>query len=138
MLGACGSDDGGDAGAEASDPTSDPTTPQTSAPSSEPSSVAPRDNQKSLVAADEVPVGGGVILAGRQVVVTQPAEGEFKAFSAICTHAQCVVSSVDTSIMCECHGSSYALDDGSVLGGPAPSPLPAVDVAVRDGQVVRG
>jgi len=42
-------------------------------------------------------VGGGIILPDEQVVVTQPSAGEFKAFTAVCTHAQCVVSSVRTA-----------------------------------------
>jgi Rieske Fe-S protein len=135
FLAACG---GGDDAGSAS-PTTEPA--GSSAPSGAPSgsdSVAPRDPANQLVAAEEVPVGGGVILADAQVVVTQPTEGEYKAFSAVCTHAQCTVTSIDTSILCSCHGSRYALEDGAVLAGPATSPLPAVDVAVRDGQVVRG
>lgn len=136
ILAACsGDDDPSDAAS--STPTSEPTS-EPSDTASESDSVAPRDPAKQLVATDDVPVGGGVILSDAKVVVTQPAEGEFKAFSAVCTHAQCVVSSIDSSILCACHGSRYALENGAVLAGPATAPLPAVDVAVRDDQVIRG
>jgi len=36
--------------------------------------------------ASDVQVGGGTVFKDAETVVTQPAEGEFKAFSAICTH----------------------------------------------------
>jgi Rieske Fe-S protein len=79
----------------------------------------------------DIPVGGGKIFADQGVVVTQPAAGQFKAFSSTCTHAGCTVSSVNNGIiMCPCHGSQYSVTDGSVKGGPAPSPLPAKKVSV--------
>src|SRR5690349_15478085 len=40
----------------------------------------------------DVPVGGGVIVDERNVVVTQPTAGQFKAFTAICTHQGCTVA----------------------------------------------
>jgi Rieske Fe-S protein len=77
----------------------------------------------------EIPVGGGKIFADQKYVVTQPKAGEFKAFSAICTHQGCAVSKIAAgAIDCPCHGSSYSIEDGSVLGGPAPRPLPAKTV----------
>lgn len=77
-----------------------------------------------------VPVGGGTIFADAKTVVTQPKAGEFKAFSSICTHASCPVAEVTTTINCNCHGSKFSLTDGSVVSGPAPSPLPAKTVTV--------
>ncbi|WFE27869.1 Rieske 2Fe-2S domain-containing protein [Solwaraspora sp. WMMD791] len=82
----------------------------------------------------QVPVGGGVILAAQGVVVTQPAEGEFKAFSNICTHQGCPVANLDGgTINCTCHFSSFSIEDGSVVSGPAPSPLEEKTVTV-DGE----
>jgi len=90
----------------------------------------------SLVATADVPVGGGVIVKDAKVVVTQPSEGEFKAFSAVCTHQGCVVTSVaDGVIVCGCHGSQFSIDDGSVRTPPATAPLAEQAVAVRGGQV---
>ncbi len=80
---------------------------------------------------EDIPVGGGVIFAPSQVVVTQPAKGTFKAFSSICTHQQCPVATVeDGTINCDCHGSKYAIADGSVVNGPAPKPLPPKQITV--------
>jgi len=91
----------------------------------------------ALVAAADVPVGGGVILAEHGLVVTQPAEGEFRAFGAVCPHRQCVVKAVAAGMInCFCHGSRFRIADGSRAGGPAPEPLPARAVVVVDGVVV--
>lgn len=77
-----------------------------------------------------------MILKERKVVVTQPTEGDFKAFSAICTHQGCLVGSVeDNTISCACHGSEFSAEDGSVVTGPATSPLDVVAVAVKGDQV---
>ncbi|SDZ10335.1 Ferredoxin subunit of nitrite reductase or a ring-hydroxylating dioxygenase [Micromonospora pattaloongensis] len=91
----------------------------------------------ALAKAEEIPVGGGKIFAEQGVVVTQPSEGNFKAFSNICTHQRCPVSSIDGgTINCTCHNSKFSIEDGSVKGGPAPSPLPAKQVKVDGGNIV--
>lgn len=72
----------------------------------------------------DVPVGGGTVLAERQIVVTQPEPGVFRAFSAICTHQGCTVNLVrNGAIECPCHGSRFSITDGAVLRNPAPQPL---------------
>ena len=79
----------------------------------------------------EIPVGGGKIFPNRNIVVTQPKAGEFKAFSSICTHQGCPVTKISGgTIDCTCHGSMYSIADGSVKGGPAPKPLPEKTVTV--------
>lgn len=79
----------------------------------------------------DVPVGGGLILADQNLVITQPSAGSFKGFSATCTHQGCTVATVaDGTINCPCHGSKYSVVDGSVQGGPAPRPLESRAVTV--------
>jgi len=78
----------------------------------------------------DIPVGSGKIFPDAQTVITQPKEGEFKAFSAICTHQGCVVDTVTNTINCPCHGSKYSITDGSVVNPPAPQPLPAKTIKV--------
>lgn len=91
-----------------------------------------------VVALADVPVGGAVAakVEGQDVLVTQPTEGDVHAFSAICTHAGCTVAPGDGELLCPCHQSRYALTDAAVLGGPAPEPLPAIQVEVSGDDVV--
>ncbi|MEU9184441.1 Rieske (2Fe-2S) protein [Streptomyces sp. NPDC048484] len=86
---------------------------------------------KKLTKTGDVPVGGGKIFKDEKVVVTQPEKGDFKAFSAVCTHRGCIVAKVsDGTIDCKCHGSKFRVADGSVADGPAPKPLPARQIKV--------
>ncbi|WP_256863132.1 Rieske (2Fe-2S) protein [Microbispora sp. GKU 823] len=78
-----------------------------------------------------MPQGGGKVFKDKDVVVTQPAAGEFKAFSATCTHQGCPVSSVSNNeIVCPCHGSKFSAKDGSVTNGPAAKPLAEKKITV--------
>ena len=83
------------------------------------------------IAKTSIPVGGGKVFPDQQVVVTQPSAGSFKAFSAVCTHAGCVVADVSGgTINCPCHGSAFDVATGAVRRGPATQPLPAKTVTV--------
>ncbi len=84
----------------------------------------------------EVPVGGGKIFTSAKVVVTQPSAGDYQAFSAVCTHQQCIVDQVaNGTIDCPCHGSKFSAKDGSVITGPATSPLPSQKISVSSGKI---
>lgn len=107
LLAACGSDDGG-----------------------VDSHVPLPDGGTVLTTTAEVPVGGGIILVDDGLVVTQPEEGTFKAFSSKCTHQGCKVTKVTDTIDCPCHNSKFSLSDGSPQSGPATSPLPETRVTV--------
>ena len=79
----------------------------------------------------------GLIFPPEKVVVTQPEAGTIVAFSSICTHQGCEVSTVaDGTINCPCHGSKFAIADGSVAGGPAKKPLPPVAVNVTGDVII--
>ncbi|MEV5932587.1 Rieske (2Fe-2S) protein [Streptomyces sp. NPDC052079] len=122
LAAGCGSDGGdGDEGGT----TSDTATPDTPA-------------GQVLVSTADVPVGGGTILKDEKIVVTQPAEGDFKAFSAVCTHQNCLVGDVaDGTINCTCHGSRFRIADGSVERGPATRPLPEEQITVEGSSIRR-
>lgn len=82
-----------------------------------------------VASTSDIPVGGGKIFAEYDLVVTQPTAGTFTAFSATCTHQGCLVATVEGgTINCPCHGSRFAITDGSVTNGPAFRPLPAKEV----------
>ena len=104
------------------------------------SSYGPEDKPAApvlpmTVSTSDIPVGGGKIYADHKIVITQPAAGDFKAFSAICTHQGCVVGEVTTSIGCPCHGSKFSIKDGSVVNGPATKPLESLHVTVKNGEI---
>ncbi|MEV0373051.1 Rieske (2Fe-2S) protein [Streptomyces sp. NPDC050636] len=93
----------------------------------------------SLAKTSEIPKGGGKIFKAEKVVVTQPQDGEFKAFSAICPHAGCVVGEVSGgTINCMCHGSKFDITDGSVKEGPATRALAPAKASVKGGSVTLG
>ena len=91
----------------------------------------------AVAAVADVPVGGGIVLAAQDLVVTQPVAGIFKAYSATCTHQGCKVNEVASgTINCPCHGSRFAVADGAPTAGPAKKPLPEKAVTVQGDSVV--
>ncbi|MFI5664949.1 Rieske (2Fe-2S) protein [Streptomyces sp. NPDC051684] len=115
-----GDEGGGDDGGEKT------SAPESSSAPSEPSGTGSRKPPAAdeLTKTSAVPVGGGKVFPADKVVVTQPAKGDFKAFSAVCTHQGCTVKDVSGgTINCPCHGSKFKVADASVAGGPAPRPL---------------
>ena len=93
----------------------------------------------ATVTASDVPVGGGTILKDQEVVVTQPKKGDYKAFTAICTHQGCTVTKVEGGqIVCPCHGSHFSIEDGSPTSGPAQKALASKTVSVEGDQISVG
>src|SRR2546429_7623679 len=90
----------------------------TAAPTAGAASTAAGAQAGGIKTAD-IPVQGGKIFPDVDadgVVVTQPAAGLFKAFSATCTHRGCTLTSVsDGTFNCPCHGARYSIADGSVV-----------------------
>ena len=90
--------------------------------------------------ADEV--GEGDVKAyqvGDQLVAVARVGGELLAFSDICTHKQCNLSSggeIDgTVIECECHGSQFDMKTGDVVNGPATDPIAVFGVRDEGGEL---
>ncbi|MFY9303893.1 MAG: Rieske (2Fe-2S) protein [Rhodoluna sp.] len=100
--------------------TPEPSAPTTSAP-------------VAVAKITDIPIGSGkkYDVEGTPILITQPRVGEFRGFSAICTHAGFVMNNMANSeIKCDNHGAVYSADDGSVLSGPAPRALGKVEVTV--------
>ena len=82
----------------------------------------------------DLPVGGTVAaeVGETPILLSRPSEGEVKAFSAICTHQQCVVAA---DFGCPCHGSVFDPSTGEPTQGPANQPLPELTVTL-DGDTI--
>jgi Rieske Fe-S protein len=134
-LTACGAGSGGSGSGSAAAP-SDQASSGAGAASAPASSAAAGGGGTALGATSQVPVGGGMVFTAQKVVVTQPTAGQFKCFTAICTHQGCTVGSVSNGLInCPCHGSQYHIADGSVARGPAPSPLAPETITVANGEI---
>ena len=117
-----------------------PTNPQpaptpTAGSSGSPASQLPGQH---IVAAADIPPGRAFQFTdanGDPAWLLHEPNGDFRAFSGTCTHAGCSVSLSGGAFVCPCHGGRYSASDGSVLGGPPPSPLPRLNIQVVDGDV---
>jgi Rieske Fe-S protein len=126
-------------------PGSSPTASPSASPSSSPKTKRAKTTSSGgdsgsvgtlLADVSAIPVGEGTIFAAQKVVVTQPTAGVFKAFSAVCTHAGCILDKVvDGNIYCPCHGAIFAIVNGAPIAGPTSIPLPAEQITVTDGKI---
>lgn len=97
--------------------------------------------QSSVIAAklSELPPNSGKIFkfGSKPGLIIRTASGELKAFSAVCTHLDCIVQyrSDTKQIWCACHNGQYNLN-GENIGGPPPRPLEAYPVNKRGDDIV--
>ena len=127
------SNNGGVAGSQPAQSTSPP-----AAPAGSGSGTAAPAGPPVLASTSDIPVGGGKILADKKIVITQPHAGSFHAFTAVCTHQGCIVNSVSGgTINCPCHGSKFSIANGSVVNGPATSPLAPFSIKVHDASIIQ-
>jgi len=70
------------------------------------------------------------------ILVCRP-DGSLSAFSRRCTHLSCPVNyeADQDRLYCPCHNGAFDVNDGSVLQGPPPRPLPMIELEERDGEV---
>jgi Rieske Fe-S protein len=138
VLAACSGDDSSNVATDPNTPSDTPTESAGNTPEASPTKSA-SEPADALARTSEIEVGGGTIFPDEQVVITQPSEGEFRSFTAVCTHQGCIVSSVsDGNINCECHGSAFSIADGSVVNGPATQPLAEEQITVQGDAITLG
>ena len=95
----------------------------------------------SVVAAkvNEITPNTGKIFrfGSRPGILVRTTSGEWRAFSAVCTHLQCTVQyrADFERIWCACHNGQFDLS-GKNVAGPPPRPLDQYDVAVKGDEVV--
>ncbi len=89
--------------------------------------------------AGEVPIGDAKFIRflNKPAVVIRPNEQELVALSVVCTHLGCVVKWDEKSneLRCPCHGARFDTS-GTVLGGPAPAPLPSFSARIEDEYII--
>jgi nitrite reductase/ring-hydroxylating ferredoxin subunit len=105
--------------------------PGAPAPPADPGGTAP-----ALTATSDIPVGGRIFPEYR-LVVTQPAAADLRAFTAICTHDGCMLTTVaHATINCPCHGNRFAITDGAVVNSPAMRALTPRKIRVRGDSII--
>ena len=95
----------------------------------------------AIAGESEVAPGSAVSFkdSGNPAVLVHLKNGDFVAYSAVCTHQGCTVKYKGGQLACPCHVSVFDPAKGAeVVAGPAPSPLPKIPVKVEGGEVVRG
>jgi Rieske Fe-S protein len=134
VLAACSGDGGSDVATDPNTPSPSPTESASSTPTK--SASEPVD---AFAQTADIEVGGGTIYPDEKIVITQPRQGEFRCFTAVCTHQGCIVSGVsDGNINCACHGSAFSIADGSVVNGPATQPLAKEAITVQGDAITLG
>jgi cytochrome b6-f complex iron-sulfur subunit len=103
-------------------------------------SKAASPNKEAIAAESDVAPGSAVKFkdAGSPAVLVHLDNGDFVAYSAVCTHQGCTVAYKNGQLACPGHGSVFDPAAGAaVVAGPAPKPLPEIPVKVQGGDVVK-
>ena len=104
--------------------------------------AAPVPDPMRIASASEIPVGGVKLFAypgpNDHAILVRSAENTFAAFSQKCTHLSCAVyySRENNRLECPCHEGYFSIDDGRVLQGPPPRPLPKIQIARRGDELI--
>ncbi|MGF1473186.1 MAG: ubiquinol-cytochrome c reductase iron-sulfur subunit [Rubrobacteraceae bacterium] len=137
VVAACGG--GGESGGGGDDSASGGGNTATSGGDETISSGSERSSE-AIAQTSEVPTNSAKPFTNDEqpAVLVHLEDGDFAAYSAVCTHQQCTVEyQQDTGeLACPCHGSLFdPADGGKVVNGPAQQPLPEIPIQVEDGQV---
>ena len=104
------------------------------------SKAASSSDKAAIAAESDVATGSAVTFkdAGNPAVLVHLNNGDFVAYSAVCTHQGCTVAYKNGQLACPCHGSVFDPAKGAeVVAGPAPKPLTEIPVKVEGGEVVK-
>ncbi len=95
-------------------------------------------SEVKIASVDEVPTGNArkFMFNGKAAVLLHMPAG-FRAFGAVCTHLGCIASwkPDENIIFCPCHLGKFDPNTGAVISGPPPSPLPTIEIIVKEGAV---
>ncbi len=103
-----------------------------------PPSVKATSSEVKIGSVDEVQTGSAkkFMFNGKAAVLLKMPAG-FRAFGAVCTHLGCIAywKPDENLIFCPCHLGRFDPNTGAVISGPPPSPLPGIDIIVKEGTV---
>lgn len=96
-------------------------------------------SQLSIGSIEDMEKESGKIIkfGNKPVLVIRKASGEYAAFTAVCTHLDCLVQYRKdyNQIYCACHNGRYDLN-GKNISGPPPAPLAPYSVAINNNEVI--
>ena len=101
----------------------------------------PESSQSSVKAGtvDELKPNSGKIFPfnNKPAILIRLPNGQYRAFTAVCTHLQCTVQYREDFklIWCACHNARFDLN-GNVVSGPPPAPLEAFEVFISGNDVI--
>jgi Rieske Fe-S protein len=102
----------------------------------------PRSTEPKLVSrVEDLPVGGCKLFRypteDHPCILVRLGDNEFAAYSQSCTHLMCPVNYQHErrQFYCPCHEGFFSAEDGRVLAGPPPRPLPRYPVEIRNGEI---
>ena len=90
---------------------------------------------------EELPVGGSKLFRyptkDHPCILIRLSEDEFAAYSQSCTHLMCPVNyqHEKRQFYCPCHEGFFSAEDGRVLAGPPPRPLPRYPLEIRGSEI---
>jgi len=143
VLAACGGGSGGDqsgGGGGSADGSGGGSASSSAEASGGATETAAASGGGGIASASEVGPGSAAKFedSGSPAVLVHLEDGDFVAYSAVCTHQGCTVAYKDGQLACPCHGSIFdPANGGAVVNGPAQQPLPEIPVEVRGGEVFK-
>ena len=140
VVAACGGGEGGNGGSGGSGGETTSTGSSGSAGSAGSGSTESGSSSGAIAQTSEVPTNSAREFTnnGEPAVLVHLESGDFAAYSAVCTHAQCTVAFQEGQLACPCHGSVFdPSNGGEVVNGPAQEPLPEIPVQVQNGQITK-
>lgn len=103
-----------------------------------PASTAGTTAEVKIANVDEVPTASTkkFMFNGKTSILLHMPTG-FRAYGSICTHLGCIAAwnQEEGLMVCPCHLGKFDPNTGAVVSGPPPSPIPGIDVVVRDGVI---
>ena len=103
-----------------------------------PEIVEAQQNSVTVGKSGEIAVNSGKIFkfGSKPGIIIKTQTGDLKAFSASCTHLDCIVQYDPNSklIVCACHNGKYDLT-GKNIAGPPPRPLEEFTVNLKGDEI---